>query len=134
MSRVLAAGVSAERFQRDQARGTAPASQHRSGNNDRSRGGITRLASIPGAQLPDDDMLDRNRVTIVITKPSGDTMTGSIELSGGRMRADANSIERADALKTAIELAAGELVRYRLREETSIDALLADEDDAALKP
>jgi hypothetical protein len=48
----------------------------------------------------------------------GRTLIGVIRLSGTSLRLESNSVARADALRARLELACGELVRFRAREHT----------------
>ncbi|HEX6573504.1 MAG TPA: SEC-C metal-binding domain-containing protein [Gemmatimonadaceae bacterium] len=97
-------------------------------SNDRSEV-LARLASIRGAREPEPDEHDTSGVSMMITKPD-DTIVGTIRIHGHRLRAESNSIERADALRAAIEAHAGELVRHRIREETNLDLSSEDEESS----
>ena len=54
----------------------------------------------------------------------GPTVVGRIVLSGQSLTAETNSLARADALKAAIEHAAGDAVHFRIRKSESMDSLL----------
>ena len=47
------------------------------------------------------------------------TIVGRVVIKGRRLKAESNSARRADALRSSLTLCLGELVRFRLREETS---------------
>lgn len=51
------------------------------------------------------------------------TITGNVTVSGGTLRAETNSIRRADTLRAAIEQALGPLITHRGREHTDPTAL-----------
>lgn len=80
---------------------------------------VRLLAAVPGAQPPERE--GRNTV-IVVTAPSaagsvmpGDTVIGRLVVTPKRMRAETNSVKRANALRAAVEAAAGDQVTFRLR-------------------
>ncbi len=99
---------------------------------------VTKLASFPGAQLPK-EVAETTRDTeteIIITKPGNakmkswdNTVIGRVVIAGKRMRVESNSAARADALRDSLTSHLGNIVRYRLRSETSPEEMfrLAEE-------
>ena len=49
---------------------------------------------------------------------------GTITITGNALTVETNSVKRANEVKAAVERACGTSVRYRLRSEQSMDALL----------
>ena len=98
---------------------------------------LQRLATISGAEPLEHDgtnsiiaVLRDSRAGALSDAPTasatmGLTVVGSIVLSGSRLAADTNSIKRGDALKSAIERAARNAVRFPLRSTKSLEALKA---------
>ncbi len=92
---------------------------------------LRRLATIPGAEPPEQDgpkdMIAVLRVGGAKTPASpptmGNTVVGSMVLSGSTLTAETNSTKRADTLKAAIERAAGDAVRFRLRSTESMESI-----------
>jgi hypothetical protein len=81
-----------------------------------------RLAALEGVDPPAPDDPDQ---TYVFTRPGNpmhrgweNTLVGRATLADGKLRLETNSIQRADALRTRIEDACGELVSHRLREHS----------------
>ncbi len=89
---------------------------------------LRRLATIPGAEPPDrEGKEDIIAVLREASNPSamlGLTVVGRMVLSGKSLTAETNSLARADALKAAIEQAAGDAVQYRIRKSESMESLL----------
>lgn len=99
---------------------------------------VQRLAAIPGAQPPERE--GRNTV-IAVTAPSrsgssipGETVIGQLTVTPKRMRAETNSVKRADALRAAVEAAAGEMVSFRLRVAEDLEAMLEERSGANQAP
>jgi hypothetical protein len=91
---------------------------------------VARLASFPGAQEPEEGEPGKAETVIVVTKPGNRTMKswdntviGRIVIAGRRMRVESNSVRRGDELRDALNTHLGDLVRYRLRDETSQQAM-----------
>ena len=84
---------------------------------------LARLARLPGIGEPE---VTRGETTLTVTKPGNathvswdNTVVGSIVIKGTRLQAETNSMQRANALRTAIETHTGGLVTHRLRDESS---------------
>jgi hypothetical protein len=90
-------------------------------------GVIARMASFAGADPPEREA--KGETSIVITKPgqaagsSRTTVIGRVAIAGGRMRVETNSERRAGDLRRALESHLGTMVRFRMRDETSAQAL-----------
>lgn len=90
---------------------------------------LQRLATIPGAEPP--ERVDTEDIIAVLRESSnasimlGPTVVGRLVLSGKSLTAETNSVTRADAVKAAIEHAAGDAVRFRLRSTESMESLKA---------
>ena len=88
---------------------------------------LQRLATIPGAEPP--ERVEKEDIIAVLRESSSDsimlgpTVVGRLVLSGKSLTAEANSLTRADALKAAIEDAAGDAVRFRIRKSESLESL-----------
>lgn len=89
---------------------------------------VSALLNIPGADTPP---VDGDVREIVLTKPDSSsrksarvTVIAQIEFQAARVKVETNSIRRADAARGMIEAALGNLVRYRIREETSATAAM----------
>jgi hypothetical protein len=89
---------------------------------------VERLRSLPCAGTTEPDGDD---VVFVVTKPGNarhrswdNTVVGRILVLKQRLRIEANSERRADALRSAIEAHQGRMVRFRLRQETDMRALI----------
>jgi len=97
-----------------------------------------RLASLEGVEPPDRD--ERERVYVFLRpsggakKPERRTVLGRAVVAEGRLRLETNSRERADSLRGAVEMACGELLRHRLREQTDPLADLGESEDEGDKP
>jgi hypothetical protein len=92
---------------------------------------LARLSAIAGAEEPEVSDSDRNETTITITKPGNakmkswdNTIIGRIVIKGNRMRIESNSTRRADMLRASLTEHLGQLVRYRIRDETSQEELV----------
>lgn len=91
---------------------------------------IARLASFPGATEPRSSEEREGILTIEIVRPDkargpeGGTITGHITIAASRMKVETNSLRRADTLRDQLVAHLGGLVRYKLREETSIEDLM----------
>ncbi len=90
---------------------------------------LSRLANLPGAQ--EREAGDGGETVITITKPGNarmkswdNTVIGRIVVKGNRMRAESNSVRRADALRGLIMSHLADLVQHRLRDEVSDKELL----------
>ncbi len=95
---------------------------------------VAALLTIVGAESH--DAPDETR-EVIITRPSAkaasplqNTIIASVEIHDARLTVATNSIRRADAARQMIESAAGALVRYRIRDETSAAAAM----DPAISP
>jgi hypothetical protein len=89
---------------------------------------VARLASIVGAQQPEDESED---TVIVFTKPGNamhrgwsNTVVGRAVVNDRSLRVETTSLRRADALKAIIESQLSGMVRYRLRQETNTAELM----------
>lgn len=101
---------------------------------------VSRLATLPGAQEPEVED-DPGETVITITKSGNsrmkswdNTVIGRVVIKSRRLRAESNSLRRADALRSSLSLCLGELVRFRLREETSQTELLRRAMEASAQP
>lgn len=80
---------------------------------------VKRLAAVPGAERP--QRIDNDDVIVVLQPCSardgtpGDTVTGRLVVSPSRLTVETNSIERADALRDAVNAAAGDAIHFELR-------------------
>jgi len=80
-----------------------------------------RLAALEGAQPPEADDKDRRYVLTRRSKSSGlggDTVIGQVAVKKGALVVEANSVERADALRARVEAACGDLIRFRARDHS----------------
>ncbi len=84
---------------------------------------VARLASFPGSGQPE---VARGETVITVTKPGNathaswdNTVVGTLVVKGTRLKAEANSMQRANALRVAIETHLGDLVAHRIRDESS---------------
>lgn len=91
---------------------------------------IARVATLQGAE--EQETRENGEISIVITKPGNaknqvwaNTVIGTVVIVGARMRAESNSVRRADRLRRALELHLGVLVRHRLRDESGAMELFA---------
>ncbi|MGH7713240.1 MAG: hypothetical protein ACREOG_18265 [Gemmatimonadaceae bacterium] len=97
---------------------------------EQQRSAVTqRLATLPGAGEGVDQA---GETEFVVTqrgnaqfKSWDNTIVGRLVLKGTRLEAESNSARRADALRRQIETHLGNLVRHRLRDESTAQALLA---------
>ena len=92
---------------------------------------LARVATFAGAEEPDVNDADNDETIITLTKPGNtqmvswdNTIIGRIVIKGRRMRIESNSTRRADALRAAATEHLGELVKYRMRDETPQEELM----------
>lgn len=92
---------------------------------------LSCFVTLPGAEEPLVDEGDADATVITITKPGNarikswdNTVIGRIVVKRNRMMVESNSTRRADDLRSLLDAHLGELVRHRLREETSQMELL----------
>lgn len=92
---------------------------------------VSRLVTLPGAQEPETGEGVGGETVITITKPGNarikswdNTVIGRLVLKGKRLRAESNSVRRADALRTLMMSHLGDLVQHHLRDEVSDKELL----------
>lgn len=93
---------------------------------------LQQLLTMPGALPPEREGTGTRARDIVAVQraPTASTVNmesviiGTITLTGTTLTIETNSAKRADELKVAVERACGSNVRYRLRSEQSMDALL----------
>jgi hypothetical protein len=92
---------------------------------------LARLGTFVGAEEPQAGDSDSEETIITITKPGNakmkswdNTIIGSIVVKGNRMRVESNSTRRANALRASLTEHLGQLVAYRIRDETPQDELL----------
>lgn len=97
---------------------------------DAERAVVARLATFPGAIEPEEG--DDGSVVVTITKPGNATMKdwdntiiGRVVIGDGRMRAESNSVQRADTLRSALTSYLDSLVTFRLRDETGAEQIIA---------
>lgn len=91
---------------------------------------LEALANVPGAQ--EAERVGR-ATEVVITRPErtgemipGGTVIGHITITRTRLRIETNSVARADALRAAVEQAAGELLSWRARVSEALGPALEE--------
>ena len=92
---------------------------------------IERLANLPGAQQPERQGR-RTEITITaapklnMTVLGSDSVVGLIIVTDKRLRIESNSVARADALRSAVEAAAGDQIAFRVRISEDLQAAIAE--------
>jgi len=80
------------------------------------------ISSIEGTQPPEPGEADPAYAVLRRNDPPRrgmeNTVVGRVMVSDGKLRAETNSVKRADALRAGIERACGERVRHRMREHS----------------
>lgn len=86
----------------------------------------SRLAALEGAEAAErgasESVFSFLRPGNPIHAGMENTCIGRVEVSDGKLRAETNSVERADALRARIEEACGKRIRHRLREHADPSA------------
>ncbi len=88
---------------------------------------VKRLANVSGTQAP--ERIDDDDVIMVMQPPSGrntmpgNTVVGRLIVSPVRLTIETNSIERADALRDAVEAAADDAIRFQLRVSENMESV-----------
>lgn len=88
---------------------------------------LKQLCTITGAEESEPE--GKSNVIVVLQhKKPGDTTPGmtliaKLVLSDKKLTIETNSVERADAIKAAVDAVAGTLLHYRLRKSESLDTL-----------
>ena len=82
---------------------------------------LRRLAALPGASEPE-RFADYDEDVIMVTKPKpvsdptpGSTVVGRVIVTPFRLTIETNSLERADALRAAVEAVTDDALRFQLR-------------------
>ena len=88
---------------------------------------VKRLAKVAGAQPP--ERIDDDDVIMVMQPPSardtmpGNTVVGRLIVSSVRLTIETNSVERADALRNAVEAAVDDAIRFQLRVSENMESV-----------
>jgi len=84
---------------------------------------VQRLAAIEGVEAPSET--DGPDAPYVFSKPGklaggdgGQTIIATAKISGGTLRIETNSLERANSVRAVLESSLGALIRHRAREHT----------------
>lgn len=90
-----------------------------------------RLAAIDEAdRLP----AEGGETVFALLKPGGDTVIAHLFVSGGTLRVETNSEQRATAIRRTVEEACGALIRHRSREQKDPALLMAEQPRPAGPP
>ena len=93
---------------------------------------LQQLSTMPGALPPEregagtraQDIVAVQRAPTASAVNMESVIIGTITITGNALTVETNSVKRANEVKAAVERACGTSVRYRLRSEQSMDALL----------
>ena len=93
---------------------------------------LSRMMAFPGVNDPEDETGgDAGALAFVITRPDNaihaslnSTVIGRVVVGKRAIRAESNSVERADRLRKELTAHLGKLVRFRLRDEATAAALV----------